>query len=322
MTLLESARGVNTYAPEKMDDRSVFDGQLLNSNASGAWAPRNREKPLLTVEDATLPFTRFAIANGEKLTEEFRIGSKAWGYARHDSVLNPEGGRCNASTTSMKCGGDNSSRQYRGTNADVPQLYANQETVNGQPVTKQYFAPVNEVPSVSPENHRYLTSGSGAEKGQMVSYNNSEVSRVIDRSERFEHGLDSPISWRNNSLEAFVEAIENDKPMVVVFGDNNSPMFRKQMAELQADKEHKMAGLSQRAVFVVGKPYEDENARRMASHLKLTDYPTISVIAPRTDQLTETYRMEGYFPVSQIFDDLNAALPAAKPKTIPNTVVA
>jgi hypothetical protein len=311
MTLLESARGASTYAPERMDDSSVSDGQVLNSNASGAWAPR--EKPLLTVEDAVLPFTKFAIANGEQLTEEWKMGSKSWGYARRDSVLNPDGGRCNASSTSMKCGPETGARQYRGSNSDVPQLYANQETINGQNVTKQYFAPVNEVPAVSPETHRYLTP---------VKYDNTEVASVIDRAERFEKALDRPISWRNNSLEAFVEAVENDKPMVVVFGDNSSPMFRKQMAELQADKDRQMASLSERAIFVIGKPNEDENARRMASHLKLTDYPTISVIAPRTDQLTETYRMEGYFSVSQIFSDLNAALPAAKPKLRPNTVVA
>jgi hypothetical protein len=78
---------------------------------------------------------------------------------------------------------------------------------------------------------------------------------------------------------------------------------------MRADKDNLMSRLSQRAVFVVGKPTEDEYARRMASHLKLTDYPTISVIAPRTDQLTETYRMEGYFKTTDIFSDLDKALP-------------
>lgn len=318
MTFAESARVAAGKAHEQLDQSSVSDGHVLNSNASGAWAPRIKHQ--ITAEEAVLPFTRFAIQNGESVTDEWSMG-KAWRYTREDSVLNPDGGRCNASSTSMKCGSDRGTREYRGTNSDVPKLYANQETINGQNVTRQYFAPVNEVPSVSPETHRYLTTASGAEKAQMVKYD-TEVASVIDRAERFERAIDKPISWRNNSLEAFVEAVENDKPMVVVFGDNSSPMFRKQMAELQADKDRQMASLSQRAVFVIGKPNEDENARRMASHLKLTDYPTISVIAPRTDQLTETYRMEGYFSVSQIFSDLNAALPAAKPRLRPNTVVA
>lgn len=42
----------------------------------------------------------------------------------------------------------------------------------------------------------------------------------------------------------------------------------------------------------------------MATHLKITDFPTFSVIAPRTDQLTEIYRMEGFFDAQSIERDL------------------
>jgi hypothetical protein len=42
----------------------------------------------------------------------------------------------------------------------------------------------------------------------------------------------------------------------------------------------------------------------MAVHLKLTDYPTISVLAPRTDVLTEIYRLEGAFDAATIAADL------------------
>jgi len=302
MTLLESARGAIAYAPEQMDDKAVQDGQQLNSKLHAS------------AREAFLPFDNFALARGEDINSRNLLGvEKTWSYSRKDSVMNPDGGRCDASSTSMRCGGDGA-RQYKGKNGDAPQLYANQETVNGKPLTRQYFQPANDVPSVSPEAHRYLNPGAASE--------NVHTREVANRFERFEDSLEKPIAWRSNSLEAFVEAIENEKPMVVVFGDDSSPMFNKQIAELQADKENKMGRLSDRAVFVVGKPNHDEYARRMASHLKLTDYPTISVIAPRTDQLTETYRMEGYFDVATIFSDLNAALPQAKPKTRPNTVVA
>lgn len=127
--------------------------------------------------------------------------------------------------------------------------------------------------------------------------------------------------WEEDSLQAFIKAVEQNKPLVVLFG--NPPAFRspagtnftnairkefdkQEMLELQAED---------RAVFTLGFPEEDEMARRMATHLKLTDYPTISVIAPRTDQLTETYRMEGFFSAADVAKDLTRALPpaAAKP---------
>ena len=124
--------------------------------------------------------------------------------------------------------------------------------------------------------------------------------------------------WEDNSLEAFIKAVEHDKPLVVLFG--NSPKFRSpegtnftNSIRKEFDKPELQA-LRDRAVFTLGFPEEDEYARRMAFHLKLTDYPTISIIAPRTDQLTETYRMEGFFTAAEIVKDLKLALPpAAKP---------
>lgn len=124
------------------------------------------------------------------------------------------------------------------------------------------------------------------------------------------------IHWEMNTLDAFVKAVEEVKPMVVVFlapkefrnekGGNLSNDFQAVLdsKELLAFKD--------RAIFAKGFAHEDEYARRMASHLKLTVYPTISVIAPRTDQLTETFRMEGFFKIEEVVSDLNLALPKAK----------
>lgn len=119
--------------------------------------------------------------------------------------------------------------------------------------------------------------------------------------------------WETNSLDAFVKAVEQNKPMVVLFG--SLPEFRNEKGgNLTNDirKEfnaQELNALRERAVFTLGLPEQDEYARRMAAHLKLTVYPTISVIAPRTDRLTETYRMEGFFKRGEILHDLNLALP-------------
>lgn len=126
--------------------------------------------------------------------------------------------------------------------------------------------------------------------------------------------------WEEDSLQAFVKAVEQDKPMVVLFG--NPPKFRSpegtnftNAIRKEFDKPE-LQELRDRAVFTLGFPEEDEFARRMGTHLKLTEFPTISIIAPRTDQLTETYRMEGFFTAAEIVKDLKLALPsAAKPAT-------
>jgi hypothetical protein len=318
MSLLESARGETTLSPEQSSPVRVNAEESL-ANVSEAWSPRTEKSSganqQITPETAFLPFTRFAMAENIDFNPRQALGlSRAWGYTKHDSVMNPDGGSCNASSTSMKCEG--APRQYKGANQDAPNLYENQRQVNGNTITTKYFAP-NGPQVTSPENFRYLNNPA-TEDSLVVEplVYKTDVAAAAPKVQdavnvRLERGLEKqgPIEWRENSLDAFVEAVENEKPLVVVFGDNNSPLFNKQIQEMRADKDNLMSRLSQRAVFVVGKPTEDEYARRMASHLKLTDYPTISVIAPRTDQLTETYRMEGYFKTTDIFSDLDKALP-------------
>ncbi|MFO0916505.1 MAG: hypothetical protein U0795_26345 [Pirellulales bacterium] len=132
-------------------------------------------------------------------------------------------------------------------------------------------------------------------------------------------GQESPpnskrIAWRTSVLDAFVEAVENNKPLVVVFlanpsyrpesGDNLS---NREWAELDELVVHELAD---EAVFAVAQfdqrlgRVADEYGHRMFFHLKLTALPTISVIAPRTDALTELRRLEGFFPAGDVVSDL------------------
>lgn len=132
------------------------------------------------------------------------------------------------------------------------------------------------------------------------------------------------IGWYDNSLDAFVKAVENNQPLVVVFGSRDSSLTQLLgTSVLSCPHLNNLAGL---AVFTYGEPQGDEYARRMAVHLKLTDYPTISVIAPRTDQLTEMFRMEGFFDAESIANDLQKVLIAGgywpKDKPLPAKPVA
>ena len=130
------------------------------------------------------------------------------------------------------------------------------------------------------------------------------------------------IGWQQNGLvDAFTLAVDSKKPLIVVFGSADSE-FTQKLGALVMPCPH-VNQLAGAAIFVYGSPLVDEYARRMALHLKLTDFPTISVIAPRTDTLQELYRMEGFFDAETIANDLRRVLiqhghwPKAQPKPAP-----
>lgn len=313
MSVAGSANEVSASLPENFENQNLQGGQNTNVDLSAdAWSPRNEgghcRKVYPTVDTSFLPFSRLSSTEASPFDPQSLPGLV---------------GSWNERVVCSKGPG-----QYQGANADAPQPYASKEQVAGNQLTKFYQS--NEPTIQGPERHRYLnqpeltrtaynpSADDAAEQTLHVPQLDfgSEVTTVsttdrINQRENFESNLNGPIEWRKDSMKAFVEALETQKPMVVIFGDDSSEHFKQQLRELNEDRHHLMGSLSDRAVWVVGKPTEDEYARRMATHLKLTDYPTISVIAPRTDKLTETYRMEGYFPISDIYSDLKQVLPPA-----------
>jgi hypothetical protein len=64
---------------------------------------------------------------------------------------------------------------------------------------------------------------------------------------------------------------------------------------------NQLAGM---VVFAYGSVDADEFARRMAVHLKIELVPSISILAPRTDMLTELYRIEGVFDAATVAGDI------------------
>ena len=136
------------------------------------------------------------------------------------------------------------------------------------------------------------------------------------------------IGWfANQTMDAFVKAVETNRPVILVVGDANSK-FTQAFAKQVTPCPH-LNQLAGAAVFAYGSPSADEFARRIAVHLKLTVFPTITVLAPRTDKLTELYRLEGFFDARTAAEDLRKALVAsnyakdlAAPKTLPSHYLA
>lgn len=129
------------------------------------------------------------------------------------------------------------------------------------------------------------------------------------------------IVWQPNVFEAFVQALEDQRPLVVLFasapsyrpesGKNHSNELMKQLEDPAAQ------ALADEAVYTIchydhasGK-LSDEFGRRMWVHLKLDALPTMCILAPRTDRLTEVSRMQGSFPAAKIVEHLKVNLPKA-----------
>jgi hypothetical protein len=115
------------------------------------------------------------------------------------------------------------------------------------------------------------------------------------------------IGWFvNNTQAAFVDAIEKQRPLILVLGDSTSNLTLA-FAQYVASCPH-LNQLAGAATFAYGSPASEEDARRVAVHLQLTDYPTITVLAPQTDILRELYRMEGFFDAAAAAADLYKVL--------------
>ncbi len=126
------------------------------------------------------------------------------------------------------------------------------------------------------------------------------------------------IAWKTLVRDAFVEAVENQKLLVIVFLANPSyrneygnNLSNRQRSELDELIVHELAD---DAVFAIAEfdqrlgRVRDEHGNTVFTRLKLDTLPTITVIEPRTDALTERYRMEGFFKAADVVHDLKACL--------------
>lgn len=129
------------------------------------------------------------------------------------------------------------------------------------------------------------------------------------------------IEWRRNLLDAFVEAVENKKPLVVLFASRPASAFKDgrhlsnaQWVELDKPEVQALAG---KAVFAVchfdhaAGVMLDSYAEKMRTKLRVTELPTLSVIAPNDKRLVEVYRLVGPFPADEVATDLGRKLPTA-----------
>ena len=129
------------------------------------------------------------------------------------------------------------------------------------------------------------------------------------------------IVWERTVMDGFIKAVEEKRPLVIVF--TMSPSYRSPsgtnfsnltMEQFDAPELQALAG---DAVFVICQfdhrtgRMRDEHGRRIWNKLKLTSCPTVSIIAPTTKSLTEVFRIEGTFEAQVVAGHLKVNIPKA-----------
>lgn len=131
----------------------------------------------------------------------------------------------------------------------------------------------------------------------------------------------SAISWRTSVFDAFVEAIESTKPLVILFvsdpthtAADSTNAGNEQLAEFNRSEVQALAG---QAVFVLchynweKECMRDEFGERIRRHVHITDLPTTLVITPRTDELVEAARFERVHTSGELVQGLSDAFVAS-----------
>jgi hypothetical protein len=128
------------------------------------------------------------------------------------------------------------------------------------------------------------------------------------------------IAWQHGYRSAFHQAIDQHKPLVLVFvdervGQPNSYQCR-QFDILNSPQVSRLADL---AIFAEVRVDQDADGRRATETLKIEKLPAISVMAPDNGGVSETERWEGQYEADDLLPALHAAIMAAVPHA-PQTI--
>ncbi len=108
------------------------------------------------------------------------------------------------------------------------------------------------------------------------------------------------IDWnrfRDNATGAYGYAIQTNRPLVLVIGEDWCTHCNDLEREL---RDPSLSQFSGDAVFAYVRPSRDPAAAALAQRLGLTAYPTISILEPNAQMVDERARLNGFFTASQL----------------------
>lgn len=117
--------------------------------------------------------------------------------------------------------------------------------------------------------------------------------------------------YRDHSIDAFREAIDKNKPLVLVVSEDWCGYCRNLEKELGKPA---VQNFKDKAVFSISSPSKDKGCAAIASSLNIEAYPTITVLEPEARMLLERGRINGYFSSEKLSEHLDTIINKTPPR--------
>lgn len=117
--------------------------------------------------------------------------------------------------------------------------------------------------------------------------------------------------YRDHSIDAFREAIDKNKPLVLVVSEDWCGYCKRLEGELGKPA---VQNFKDKAVFSISSPTKDKGCAAIASSLDINAYPTITVLEPEARMLLERGRINGYFTGEKLGEHLDTIINKTPPR--------
>ncbi|HET9395459.1 MAG TPA: thioredoxin fold domain-containing protein [Nitrospiraceae bacterium] len=118
-----------------------------------------------------------------------------------------------------------------------------------------------------------------------------------------------PIKWRRNLYEAFLEANDSKKPLIVYFTQDNCK-FCSQL-ERGVFNEPELKGFANEAVFVWANSKDEDdkgNYGQLRRDLRIDKFPSVVVLQTSPQGIREMGRIVGYFSLEDFVSHMREIL--------------
>ncbi|HEY1251372.1 MAG TPA: hypothetical protein VGH97_09290 [Thermoanaerobaculia bacterium] len=119
------------------------------------------------------------------------------------------------------------------------------------------------------------------------------------------------IVWARDFADGYRRSVGLNKGMVVVFGSPGGEWYEKVVASFASPE---IAALADQAVWIRADPTTEVMAKNVCNALGVEHTPTISVLDPDPEMISEEARIEGYEEPARLARDLDVPLQRANGK--------
>ena len=119
------------------------------------------------------------------------------------------------------------------------------------------------------------------------------------------------ILWAQDFEHGYQDAVSLNKGMVVLFGTPGQPWYEKVLASIESPE---IGALADQAIWIRSDPTKEIMAKNVCTALGVEHLPTISVLDPDPEIISEEQRIEGYEEPERLARDLKIPLLRANGK--------